>query len=71
VSTNYALDGLILDTKPSDDPRVENLRWFITNLQECPADQSDEALALASSLAAQLKGLADTEMLHRACIDSL
>lgn len=48
------------------DPRIQHLADFVMNLQEYPADQTDEVLAQASLLAAQLKGLADAERLTRA-----
>lgn len=48
------------------DPRIENLKHIVTNLQECPADQSDEFLADAMNLAQLIKGLCEAERLERA-----
>lgn len=48
------------------DHRVQALRDFVTNLQDCPADQDDSVLAEASNLTAQLRGLIEAERLHRA-----
>jgi hypothetical protein len=49
------------------DPRIQALRDLVTNLREYPADQSEEVLVAATQLGAELKGLADTERLTRAC----
>lgn len=52
------------------DSRLEALRGIVANLVEHPADQSEDFLAEASLLAAQIKGLADTERLTRAMVAS-
>lgn len=49
-----------------DDPRIQALRDIVINLQECPADQSEEFLAVALNLAQQINGLCSVERLTRA-----
>ena len=48
------------------DERIEALRHIVANLEEYPADQTDDFLAEAGNLTARIKGLADTERLVRA-----
>lgn len=48
------------------DKRIQAMRDLLFSFQECPADQPADILAQASNVAAQLKGVADTEMLTRA-----
>lgn len=50
----------------SVDPRLLAMADIVANLIEMPADQTDLFLASVSGLAAQIKGLADTEALTRA-----
>lgn len=52
--------------RPEEDRRVQNLQDIVTNLEECPADQSDDFLAEVANLAQLIRGLCETERFVRA-----